>query len=198
MRHIWPNKPTELVRKCVRRASRIACALVVLPALSCSSEADGEDRSGPPQATTRGAGGGMFPGTEDEWIVAMVDCLNAAGWDAEPDFVQHGFRVPSVTSEQSEEFLRVRDGCEREIGQLPEEPPLTAAQIGDLYDYFVNQLTPCLTSRGYQVDAPPSRDAFVENYYKGGWHPYLNVDPPSQEEWEEINRECPQDPDDAR
>jgi hypothetical protein len=155
-------------------------------------EACGDESLAPPHR------GGPFEGTEDAWILAMVDCLNAAGWDAEPNRLHHGFNVPSVTLERSEEFLKVRNGCEGTIGKLPEEPPMTGEEISELYGYYVEDLTPCLTRRGYRVDDPPSRDVFVKNYYEGVWSPYLNVDPPTESEWDEINRECPQDPDDVR
>lgn len=182
-----------------RRASGILCAVLLASlTFSCSAGAGGTADEGEQQRTTPDAPAGTFGGTQDEWIVATVECLRDAGWDAQADFEQDGFEIPSFTFEQRDALMKAEADCARSVGELPDEPPMSAEEIGEQYDYFVEELIPCLTERGYQVDDPPSRDAFVEAYYSNdSWSPYLNVDPVTEDDWREINRECPQDPDDA-
>ncbi len=159
------------------------------------------------EATTAAAAPGVagedeypvFAGTGEEYDAAVVTCLTAAGWDAVAN--QYGVSVPSVTVDQREEFERARDACDRQIGKLPPEPNKTKAEIGELYDYFVTTAAECVRDHGYRVDDPPSRDTYIEDYYTADvlWSIYGAVpDDMSQQDWETLNRDCPQDPEDAR
>ncbi len=185
-----------------RSASGLLSAVLLACTVGCSAGGEGEASERLPQDTTGVAPAGVFEGTTDEWVVATVECLRDAGWDAEADLVQDGIEIPSFTYDQRAALKRARAECTRSVGALPKQPPLSAEEIGLLYDYYVEELTPCLTQRGYQVDDPPSRDAFIEKYYdlsgSGSWYPYQHVDPAGEAAWLEINQECPQSPEDFR
>jgi hypothetical protein len=83
-------------------------------------------------------------------------------------------------------------------------------QIRLTYDYYVDTLAPCLTSRGFEVAEPPTWQAFRDTWApddKGGytasddtWFPYelVGAVPMIQEEWEALNAACPQNPTDEQ
>lgn len=201
MRDNWAVGAAQLMTRSGRRGS-LVCSLVLLSTLiiSCSGASDDKADKGAQKPSAPATP--VFEGTEDEWLLARADCLTAAGWDAEADVQLDSISVPSVTFEQRKAFKQAEAACSRSVGDLPTEPPHSAEELEKIYDYFVEELTPCLTKRGYQVEDPPSRDTFIESYYdptaEGVWIPYDHVDPPSQEEWREIQLQCPQDPDDVR
>lgn len=189
-----------------RRFAGAALALLLSGALGACTASPG-----PPQQRSTGlqSGGGLsggevdasgrsvklFDGTEEEHIAASVTCLTAAGWDAVAN--QYGVSVPSVTVDQREEFQRALDDCERQIGKFPPEPNKTKAEIGELFDYYVTTTSECVRDLGYRVGDPPSRDSYIEDYYTAEvlWSPYSEVpDDISQEDWDTLNRDCPQAP----
>jgi hypothetical protein len=78
---------------------------------------------------------------------------------------------------------------------------LSSAQIGALYDYYVNWLQPCLVSRGIPSVKAPTRKSFTADYYVAGWSPYnvvryfrgaTGISP--DERFVTLNRECPPEP----
>lgn len=134
-----------------------------------------------------------------EIAVTLADCLFDAGWtnvSATPD---NGIDSGDVPIEQAEAYAIAYFTC---YAMYPLDPrynvPLSDDQIKRLYEYFVDELAPCLESRGFAVSAPPSEQQFVESYATdGGWDLYgevaANVD---EDGWYEINRACPQYPSD--
>ena len=79
-------------------------------------------------------------------------------------------------------------------------------QIRATFDYYVDVLTPCLEEHGITVGPPSSWATFRSSWISDGrggfhaseatWFPYTWVDAEavSDEQWEELNRECPQPP----
>jgi hypothetical protein len=210
VRHHRDDPAAELIVGVPRRFAGAALALLLSGALGACTASP----NAPPQGSAGlQSGGGVstgeidasgrtvkwFEGTGEEYDAAVVTCLTAAGWDAVAN--QYGVSVPSVTVDQREEFERARDACDRQIGKLPPEPNKTKAEIGELYDYFVTTAAECVRDHGYRVDDPPSRDTYIEDYYTADvlWSIYGAVpDDMSQQDWETLNRDCPQDPEDAR
>lgn len=88
--------------------------------------------------------------------------------------------------------------------------PFTEQQIRTLYDYYVDQLLPCLHAEGQDAGPAPSWEYFVANFDTGQqWNPYLRVRPKSsigisggQEahaaESERLRRKCPPRPPDEK
>lgn len=143
---------------------------------------------------------GAFEGPVEEYMPAVVTCLQEAGWDAIYRPEDDSISVPSVTFEQRKAFSRARRNCDVELGVPEEEPPMTKDEIGEVYDYYTTTLTACIQDHGYPVNDPPSRDTYISGYYESaGWSPYNTVpEQLSEAEWLQLNVDCPQDIEDAR
>lgn len=138
----------------------------------------------------------------DEWGPAMADCLTELGFPTEllPD---GGVRSDEVAPEQREALQVASFTC---AATYPVEEiyrtPLNEGQLNRLYDYLVGELTACLQARGFDVDATsaPTRQTFVESYGQpdspASWSPYSAVEAadPSEQEWYDIQKACPQSP----
>jgi hypothetical protein len=73
--------------------------------------------------------------------------------------------------------------------------PKTEVQIRVIFDYYVNELVPCLVAEGYQVPEAPSWETFLASYETSGqWFPYDVVGYSTEEDWQHVNRTCPQGP----
>jgi hypothetical protein len=134
--------------------------------------------------------------TPDEWPQAMSDCLEQEGVEvevlADGGFSYEGDKAvlaPVVWTCQAQYTIDPRT-----------TQPLDDRQVKLLYDYFVNDLKPCVEGEGYEVADPPSLTTFSESIATGGqeesWSPYAGVvrGTISTESWDELNRACPQEP----
>lgn len=142
--------------------------------------------------------------TPDGWGPAMAECLTELGFPTEllPD---GGVRSDEVAAEQREALQVASFTC---AATYPVEEiyrtPLNEGQLDRLYDYLVGDLTACLRARGFDVDVTtaPSRLAFVESYGQpespASWSPFSAVvsSDPSEQEWYDIQKACPQIPTD--
>jgi len=75
--------------------------------------------------------------------------------------------------------------------------PWNDEKWGYLYDYFTNELVPCLEAQGYTPPVGPSRQVFIdtEQTGEGWWFPYEAVpDDVSGDDWTRLNEACPQVP----
>jgi hypothetical protein len=131
-----------------------------------------------------------------EWSTVIPDCLAQEGFDV--DVTPDG-DISYTAGDQGEAYAVAFYTCE---AKYPYDPkyirPLTDAQLGLLYDYFVTSLQPCLIGEGYDVPPAPSRQEFLENYAaNGGWFVYEGVAAAhvGPEEFTRINKACPQLPD---
>ena len=132
---------------------------------------------------------------KDEWAKVMVDCLIAEGMHAKLG-----------TDGGIESFAPTGQAMAMDVARYvcnvkyPTDPalnlPPTEAELAYLYDYFALVLNPCLQAEGYEVTEPPSRQVFLDTYGTADmWSPYRWVKPDGgQDEWERINRACPQGP----
>lgn len=118
----------------------------------------------------------------------MAECLAESGF---PDVrVVGSATIYDPTPEESDEFALAEAAClldmEREL-PIPEADPENLARFhADLMETAA-----CLQAEGYTISAPPTLDEFLAEQ-DSPWHPYLEVRPSDPEEWERINRVCPQ------
>ena len=70
---------------------------------------------------------------------------------------------------------------------------LSPDQLGFMYDYYVQRLTPCLRSLGYTVPQAPQRGDFIAASFNGdSWNPYDGVAlAVSSPVWTLIDERCP-------
>lgn len=76
--------------------------------------------------------------------------------------------------------------------------PLTDERLAIVYDYFVEELVPCLEAEGYPIPDPPSKAQFIDTYFSTeNWHPFalaFGASRYSQEEYYRVYALCPQWP----
>lgn len=123
------------------------------------------------------------------------DCIREQGFDATMTF-DGGVHFGEIPEEQAP---AQRQAIHRCLVMYPTHPrytvPLSEEQIRVMYDYYVGPLTECLAGGGYQVEAAPSWETFLEHHGTPmAWIPYHAVDAQTPEEWEDINQLCPQNP----
>lgn len=131
--------------------------------------------------------------TLQEWPKADADCLTAHGF---PATVGTGGAVAQhVVGGQEEAASIAAYQCQAMYPLDPQfNEPLNKSQLSFLYAYFIDKLTPCLTSAGYSIASPPSLQTFESSYNsKAAWSPYLSV-PATDTNWDQTNKKCPQSP----
>lgn len=132
----------------------------------------------------------------DEYAAVMVPCLTEQGIPATalPD---GGVGYGDWPEEQ---WLLQAEAAYRCNVRFPVHPifedPLSDDQLRRLYDYLVNELTPCLEEEGYSPSLPPTVDVFVASYESHPWSPWPEYDPrlEGEAEWYRLNEACPQVP----
>lgn len=131
---------------------------------------------------------------EPDWAKIHADCMTGLGFPASvrPD---GGVAHASTADEQKAAQALAIFTCEVPYPVDPRyQVPLNEQQLKYLHNYYLSDLIPCLESKGFSVEPAPSLTTFMENCENSPWSPYSNVSPNSEEEWLEINRLCPQQP----
>ncbi len=133
----------------------------------------------------------------EHWEYGEVhsQCVREQGFDAQPTF-DNGVTYEDVPPEQG---LALHEAIYRCQVAYPVHPryslPWTEEMIRTLYDYYVDELVPCLIAEGYPSQEAPSWDSFLAGYNtEHQWVPYDVVSVDSEEEWQRINEVCPQSP----
>jgi len=157
---------------------------------------DFEERNGqpPPDDVT-------FVRFIDAWEFGEVhaECVRGRGFDVEVTF-DGGVSYGTVPRDQE---LALHEAIYRCQVAYPVHPryrlPWTEQMIRVLYEYYVDELVPCLVDQGYPAQEPPSWETFLASHgTEREWNPYaVVVDRDDPQEWRAINETCPQAPPDA-
>jgi len=110
--------------------------------------------------------------------VVVAACLREAGFDALGAANGIWFPGAGVGPAQMSAYELARYVCDAEYTIHPKYlQPLTDAQWGLQYDYWVEWLVPCLEGLGAHPSEPPTRDTFVAQAVQGkiSWDPYSSV-----------------------
>jgi hypothetical protein len=135
--------------------------------------------------------------TADEEAEVTFACLRAQGIPAVLD--EHG--VSTTVPIGSEEQYRVAwFACDVQYPLSPNEHlPYTEDELRHIYRYFVEQLTPCLEARGYDIATPPGFEEFRARWWTDDtWGPYVDVVEPDYEAFRAAEAACPPMPSDLR
>lgn len=134
------------------------------------------------------------PVTERAQMQAMTACMQERGWDAEFDPIDNGMVVRGVPDEQREQSMADNDECGAEVGLRTTGPPLSEAQLSELYAHQL-ATADCLRGLGLTVPPAPSEEVFIATYGSSdGWYPYEATSGSSRSESLEYNAKCPQSP----
>lgn len=133
----------------------------------------------------------------EEWATTMQECLANQGFQSTVSG-DGGLEYEGVPTEQALALNVANYSCSL---QYPVDPrytaELSAYQLEYLYEYYVLDLVPCLEEEGVSVSEPPSFQKFRDTWEtEDAWSPYSSVDPGSQSKWDQLNKTCPQNPDD--
>lgn len=176
---------------------RVAAALVVcamaLAVAGCGSNTPVAGSPEPTVALQPGRTATAEPAPDasfdvESYILAMVSCLQDAGWDAEVIPPGDGIKVNSVAPGQGAAYREAFDICNQRVGPAPPPRRLSEAELREQYALLL-AARDCLIAAGFEVSEPQSEDAFVESYYSGGaWNPYNDI----LIGFERAIEECPQ------
>lgn len=127
--------------------------------------------------------------------MVTVECLEAQGFAARIG-ADGGVFPDEVPPDQSSALMEATYRCDV---QFPVHPryylPPTVSQVRTYYDYYRDELVPCLRAEGQDVPDPPTWETFAGNYHSSSnWHPYDFVDTRSPQHQEDLNRTCPAQP----
>ena len=108
------------------------------------------------------------------WPNLMRSCMNDAGFTSVGYDREDGFTNVSATGEGALAWYR----CGQQLPQYDTVfADLSAAQLDELYDYYVDTLVPCAGAVGLPVSEVPSRADFTDGGegQPGWWHPFLSI-----------------------
>ena len=112
--------------------------------------------------------------TVDQRLPVIVGCLAELGFETAISREGGGYEflnpIPEKT-ELAQYVCNVRFPVNK--GEVKIASELT---LSDMYDYFVNELTPCLEREGFTISAPTSKAEFVETWPHQSFNPYFDID----------------------
>lgn len=197
-----------------RAAAAVMMPLVLVLALGCTSVPDVQPDEAAPSVSQQldekwAAFSAIYPEVTrptvevvevlnlENWAETIATCLVDEGFSVNvtPD---NGLEWSAVPEAQQQSFALAQYVCDARYPLNPKlNVPLDGEQLTELYDYFADELVPCLESEGFAISAMPSRQAFIDDYYtERSWSPYSDVvgNVESDDRWHEINEACPQEP----
>ncbi|WP_104129361.1 hypothetical protein [Cryobacterium sp. N21] len=132
----------------------------------------------------------------DDWGTARESCMHDLGWPDVRATADGGLESGMIQNSQAGAHALAMYTCNAKYPMDPKyNVPLTDERLGELFDYFTDELQPCLAAEGYDTPAAPSRETFIDTYAEtGGWNLYEGVAGNGQSEWNAINKKCPQLP----
>jgi hypothetical protein len=137
----------------------------------------------------------------EEYGAVHARCMTEQGFEATKTF-DGGVRYAPIPDDQGEAQRTAAMRCKVMYPVHPRfHVPPTESELLALYQYYVDDLVPCLAREGYEGGEHPSWETFLAAYLSDDdgvdrWHPYSAVGEVSFEVWEKINSTCPQLPPD--
>lgn len=114
--------------------------------------------------------------TMDEWGAVIAGCMNDLGFTSVKDSGDGGILSGDMNPAQSESYDVGMYDCQARYPLDPKySEPLTDDQLSLIYDYNVNELTPCAEALGYEIGPAPSRQQFIESYETDPWIPLADI-----------------------
>ena len=112
----------------------------------------------------------------EEWPVRFVDCMNAAGFDNYA-FEGGGYVSSVQLVEPREAEMLATYTCSTSF--WVDAGWFNDAEMNYLYDFYEQELVPCLAVHDAEVWGAPTREEFTDA--GGWWHPYLSFRQVDQE-----------------
>jgi hypothetical protein len=114
--------------------------------------------------------------SQSEWPQTMVDCQQAAGFDAQLTPDGQGVMVEN-TAEQASAHALAEYTCAASYPIKPSQrAELTAGQKEVVYAYLTSTLVECLADYGHAVTGIPSKATFLGQFESSPpWNPYEQI-----------------------
>ena len=136
-----------------------------------------------------------------EWAQVQAQCMRDEGFTDVVVLPDGGIKPGAGNDQQQSAYALARYVCN---AKYPIDPkytaPLSEVQIRAVYDYFLNDLVPCLEDNGHSVPEPPSLEVFIETFATSRWSPYTEVfgsgSSVPMDEYYRVSAACPQWPTD--
>jgi hypothetical protein len=114
--------------------------------------------------------------TMDEWGAVIAACMNDLGFTSVKDSGDGGILSGDMHTSQAEAYDIGMYDCQARYPLDPKySEPLTDDQLSLIYDYNVDELTPCAEALGYEIGPAPSRQQFIETYDTEPWLPLGDI-----------------------
>jgi hypothetical protein len=126
-----------------------------------------------------------------EWPEVFAQCVTDEGFPASAA-ADGGVDFEAIPAEQADASALATFVCRERYPVDPSE--FEDPDLSGLYDYYTQELVPCLEAEGYEIPSPPSEQTFIDSYWTAAWIPYNFVEVTSDEEWTRLNAACPQHP----
>jgi hypothetical protein len=158
---------------------RLRTLLLVVAVAVTSSGCSADDESPEP------AGPASRSPSAERWAA----CLRDRGWDVEVSW--DGGIYAEYKDEQAEQYRADLEECRLEVGFSKEGEPMTEERAKKFYDKWL-VIADCVRDLGFDVDDPPSEQAFVEAMiaHEFIWDPITHVPAGSHER---VARACDYD-----
>lgn len=121
-------------------------------------------------------------------------CLRDKGWDVSLSW-DGGVSISSsdIPTAQRELYEADSDSCWGEIDSAVAS--MSTEQIKETYQREL-EARDCLIRRGYDVEAPPSEQAYVDHFFDDRWMAYssagIGQSAMDDDDWRALNEACPQ------
>lgn len=156
------------------RTLLLAAALAVASS-GCSANNESPEPAGPASQS---------PSVDD-----VAACLRDRGWEVEVTW-DDGIQAV-YAEEQAEQYRADMEECRLAAGFPKDPPPMTEERAKKFYDKWLG-IAECVRDLGFDIDDPPSEQAFVEALVAHDfiWDPITHVPAGS---YERVARECDYD-----
>lgn len=133
---------------------------------------------------------------EDEWGTYQAKCMQDQGFEAEASDDGRSVGGDLPPDDQMDAHWQATYRCRIAYPLHPRfDVPMTDEQIRIVYDYFVDELVPCLEKEGYDIEPAPSWETFRSQWgTPESWEPHSSVRAPNRQEHLRIREDCPQRP----
>ena len=112
----------------------------------------------------------------EEWSARFVECMNEAGYD---NYQEESGGYMSFTVEGQDPEAESLSVYLCSTKYWTDNGIYNVSQMNYLYDYYQQQLVPCLEVNDAPIWGTPDREKFIQD--GGWWHPYFNFKKAEQE-----------------
>lgn len=171
---------------------RTVPSLLALSALLLAAGCGSGGTAAPASLSAPAAAAGSDLVTNEQRTMALISCMEEAGWDPEFDPRDQSMSMEFPT-EQEAQAEADRVACETDLG-LDTPVELDDEQLSALYAQEVASAE-CLRAEGVDVPEAPSEEVWRgSRTSESAWDPYMALSQRGEEEYYRLLEACPREP----